>query len=191
VELFPFETISRLADGECVLIPAWPQNVLQEKMGKKSMIFFIITNYSLEIFIVIFFVKPGGVAKEQALVEKVSPNPKLTNSAIFSFEAVVSTIKNTVCGSAKLYGLAAIAPVSLRLGNQFMLLYIANRVTTVFALSARPEHFTERNEIIKGNVIGPSITLAFLIDGGEGSGNIANTRTDDRVSTNFLGTPSV
>ncbi|MCR8556389.1 amidohydrolase family protein [Mucilaginibacter sp. BJC16-A38] len=66
--------------------------------------------------------------------------------------------------------------------QDFMLLYVANGVTTVFELSARPEHFGERNEIIKGNVIGPRVALAFLIDGGEGSGNIANTPADGRQS---------
>ncbi len=64
--------------------------------------------------------------------------------------------------------------------QDFMLLYIANGVTTAFELSARPEHFGERNEIIKGNIIGPRIALAFLIDGGEGSGNIADTPADGR-----------
>jgi len=66
--------------------------------------------------------------------------------------------------------------------QDFMLLYIANGVTTVFELSARPEHIGERNEIIKGNVIGLRMALAFLIDGGEGSGNIANTPADGRRS---------
>ena len=66
--------------------------------------------------------------------------------------------------------------------QDFMLLYIAYGVTTVFELSARPEHFGERNEIIKGNVIGPRMALAFLIDGGKGSGNIANTPADGRQS---------
>lgn len=66
--------------------------------------------------------------------------------------------------------------------QDFMLLYIANGVTTAFELSARPEHFGERNEIIKGNVIGPRIALAFLIDGGDGSGNVANTPADGRQS---------
>ncbi|MET0946641.1 MAG: amidohydrolase family protein, partial [Flavobacterium sp.] len=64
--------------------------------------------------------------------------------------------------------------------QDFMLLYIANGVTTVFELSARVEHFGQRNEIIKGNVIGPRIALAFLIDGGNGSGNLANTPDDGR-----------
>ncbi|HTE01970.1 MAG TPA: amidohydrolase family protein [Mucilaginibacter sp.] len=66
--------------------------------------------------------------------------------------------------------------------QDFMLLYIANGVTTVFELSARPEHFGERNEIIKGHVTGPRMALAFLIDGGEGSGNIANSPADGRQS---------
>lgn len=48
--------------------------------------------------------------------------------------------------------------------QDFMLLYIANGVTTAFELSARPEHFGERNEIIKGNVTGPRIALALLIE---------------------------
>ncbi|MBJ2126379.1 amidohydrolase family protein [Flavobacterium sp. IB48] len=64
--------------------------------------------------------------------------------------------------------------------QDFMLLYIANGVTTVFELSARVEHFGQRNEIIKRKVIGPRIALAFLIDGGNGSGNIANTPEDGR-----------
>lgn len=64
--------------------------------------------------------------------------------------------------------------------QDFMLLYIANGVTTVLELSARVEHFGQRNEIIKQKVIGPRIALAFLIDGGDGSGNIANTPEDGR-----------
>lgn len=64
--------------------------------------------------------------------------------------------------------------------QNFMLLYISNGVTTVFELSARVEHFGQRNEIVKGKVIGPRIALAFLIDGGSGSGNIANTPSEGR-----------
>jgi imidazolonepropionase-like amidohydrolase len=64
--------------------------------------------------------------------------------------------------------------------QDFMLLYIVNGVTTVSELSARVEHFGQRNEIIKKKVIGPRIALAFLIDGGDGSGNIANTPEDGR-----------
>lgn len=62
--------------------------------------------------------------------------------------------------------------------QDFMLLYIANGITTAFELSARVEHFAQRNEISKGKVIGPRIALAILIDGGNASGNIANTPSD-------------
>ena len=64
--------------------------------------------------------------------------------------------------------------------QNFMLLYIANGITTVFELNARVEHFGQRNEIIKGKVIGPRVALAFLIDGGDTSGNIANTPAEGR-----------
>ena len=63
--------------------------------------------------------------------------------------------------------------------QDFMFLYIANGVTTVFELSARPEHFAQRNEIQIGKVIGPRIALAMLIDGGD-SGNTANTPEEGR-----------
>jgi len=64
--------------------------------------------------------------------------------------------------------------------QDFMLLYIANGVTTAFELSGRPEHFAQRNDIIKGLVIGPRLALAFLIDGGDSSGNVANKPADGR-----------
>lgn len=64
--------------------------------------------------------------------------------------------------------------------QEYMLLYIANGVTTVFDLNSRVEHFGQRNEIKKGNAMGPRIALAFLIDGGNGSGNVANTPEDGR-----------
>lgn len=65
--------------------------------------------------------------------------------------------------------------------QDFMLLYMANGVTTAFELSGRVEHFAQRHQIAKGEVIGPRIALAFLIDGGE-SGNAANTPSDGRQS---------
>ncbi len=64
--------------------------------------------------------------------------------------------------------------------QEFMLLYVANGVTTTFELSARVEHFGQRNDIIKDGTIGPRIALAMLVDGGDGSGNIANTPADGR-----------
>ncbi|MFC5046139.1 amidohydrolase family protein [Aquimarina hainanensis] len=57
--------------------------------------------------------------------------------------------------------------------------YIANGVTTVFDLGARPEHIGQRNEIIRGNVIGPRIALAKVI-GGRKSNTTANTPSDGR-----------
>jgi hypothetical protein len=69
---------------------------------------------------------------------------------------------------------------TLFMDNQdFMLLYVANGVTTTFELSGRVEHFGQRNEIINGKVIGPRIALAYLVDGGE-SGNTANEPNDGR-----------
>jgi len=69
---------------------------------------------------------------------------------------------------------------TLFMDNQdFMLLYVANGITTAFELSGRVEHFGQRNEIINGKVIGPRIALAYLVDGGD-SGNIANTPNDGR-----------
>lgn len=64
--------------------------------------------------------------------------------------------------------------------QDFMLLYVANGVTTVFELNGRVEHFGQRNEIIKGDVIGPRIALAALINGGDGLGMMANTPSDGR-----------
>lgn len=49
--------------------------------------------------------------------------------------------------------------------QNIMTLYIANGVTTVFELSAKPEHIGQRNEITRGNIIGPRMALAALIDG--------------------------
>ena len=63
--------------------------------------------------------------------------------------------------------------------ERFMLLYVANGVTTVFELSGRVEHFGQRNEIISGKSIGPRIAIALLINGGD-SGNTANTPEDGR-----------
>lgn len=61
-----------------------------------------------------------------------------------------------------------------------MLPFVANGVTTIFDLNARVDNFGQRNEIIKGNAIGPRIALAALINGGTGSDRIANTASDGR-----------
>lgn len=64
--------------------------------------------------------------------------------------------------------------------QDYMLLNIANGVTTIFELSAKAEHFGQRNEIGKGAVIGPRMALAALIDGGKGQGRRVNTPQDGR-----------
>jgi imidazolonepropionase-like amidohydrolase len=64
--------------------------------------------------------------------------------------------------------------------QDYMTLNNANGVTTVFELSARAEHFGQRNEIGKGNVTGPRMALAAMIDGGEGQGRRVNTAADGR-----------
>jgi imidazolonepropionase-like amidohydrolase len=71
-------------------------------------------------------------------------------------------------------------PTAFTNTQDFMLLYVANGVTTVFELSGRVEHFGQRNDIVKGNVIGPRIALALLIDGGSASGIVANSPSDGR-----------
>lgn len=60
--------------------------------------------------------------------------------------------------------------------------FIANGVTTVFELNSRSGHFGQRNEILRGDVIGPRMALAAMIEGGEGQGRIANSPADGRQS---------
>lgn len=58
--------------------------------------------------------------------------------------------------------------------------FVANGVTTVFELNSRAGHFGQRNEILRGDVIGPRMALAAMINGGDGDGRIANTPADGR-----------
>jgi len=58
--------------------------------------------------------------------------------------------------------------------------FIANGVTTIFNLNANVESFRQRKEVEEGNVTGPRMALAALINGGEGSGRITNTPEDGR-----------
>jgi imidazolonepropionase-like amidohydrolase len=64
--------------------------------------------------------------------------------------------------------------------QDYMTLNNANGVTTIFELNAKAEHFGQRNEIAKGNVIGSRMALAALFDGGEGQGRRVNTPEDGR-----------
>lgn len=60
--------------------------------------------------------------------------------------------------------------------------FVANGVTTVFELNSQPGHFGQRNEILRGDVIGPRMALSALINGGNGTGRIANNPADGRQS---------
>jgi imidazolonepropionase-like amidohydrolase len=59
--------------------------------------------------------------------------------------------------------------------------FVANGVTTIFQLNALVGNFGQRNEITRGDVIGPRMALAALIDGGNGAG-ASNTPADGRQS---------
>lgn len=58
--------------------------------------------------------------------------------------------------------------------------YVANGVTTLFELNAMAGHMGQRNEILRGDIIGPRMALAGMINGGDGSGRIAHTPADGR-----------
>lgn len=49
--------------------------------------------------------------------------------------------------------------------GQMLFLYIANGVTSVHEMFGQPEHLRVRDRIKKGEIIGPNLTLARLIDG--------------------------
>ncbi len=59
--------------------------------------------------------------------------------------------------------------------------YFANGVTTVFELSGRVGHFSQRDEIESKKVIGPRIAIAAVIDG-EGNEIVATTPLEGRQS---------
>jgi imidazolonepropionase-like amidohydrolase len=60
--------------------------------------------------------------------------------------------------------------------------FVVNGVTTILELNSQPGHFGQRNEILRGDVIGPRMALAALFEGGEGSSKMANTASDGRQS---------
>ena len=57
--------------------------------------------------------------------------------------------------------------------------FVANGVTTVFELISQPGHFGQRNEILRGDVVGPRMALAAMINAGS-DGRTANTPADGR-----------
>ena len=64
--------------------------------------------------------------------------------------------------------------------------FVANGITTIFELTARAEHFGQRNEIASGDVIGPRMALAALINGRDESGRTANTPSDGRQTVRII-----
>lgn len=58
--------------------------------------------------------------------------------------------------------------------------FVVNGITTIFDLRSEAGHFGQRNEILRGDVIGPRMALAAMINGGDESGRIANTPADGR-----------
>lgn len=60
--------------------------------------------------------------------------------------------------------------------------YVANGITTIFELGGRVEHFAQRNEIARGDVIGPRMAIAAMINGGDpnNGGRIVNNASDAR-----------
>jgi len=72
-------------------------------------------------------------------------------------------------------------PPSLFFDTQdIMTPYLANGVTQIFNLDAKAESFAQRNQVEKGEVLGPHMALAALIDSGKPQGRIANTPSDGR-----------
>ncbi len=58
---------------------------------------------------------------------------------------------------------------------------IANGVTTVVDLDSKMETFGQKKAIERGDIIGPRIALAALINGGNGQGRLANTPEEGRI----------
>jgi hypothetical protein len=73
-------------------------------------------------------------------------------------------------------------PPRVDFGTQdIMTPYIANGVTQVFNLDSVAASVGQRNEIARGDVLGPHIALAAVINGGEGArGRVADTPSDGR-----------
>lgn len=59
--------------------------------------------------------------------------------------------------------------------------FVANGVTTIFQLITQVGNFGQRNEIIRGDVIGPRMALAAMINGGNDAG-ASNSPSDGRQS---------
>ena len=73
------------------------------------------------------------------------------------------------------------APTMMFDTQDIMTPYIANGVTQIMNLDAVAASVGQRNEIARGEVLGPHIALAAVINGGEGArGRVADTPADGR-----------
>ncbi len=129
----------------------------------------------------------------------VDANVLITNERITSINGSIPPGATIIDGKGKwlipgLIDMHVHVPTDIHFGSRYitqgatiffdtqdiMTLYIANRVTTIFDLNSKAEHFGQRNEIGKGKVIRPRMALAALINGGSGPGRIVNTDYDGR-----------
>lgn len=150
--------------------------------------------------------KRAFVIKNVNVITMTSPNNLLRNATVIiknsRIDAFNSTIPNdaeTIDGKGKwlipgLIDMHVHVPTDFSVGKKLptqapditfntqdiMTPFIANGVTTIFNLNANAASFSQRKEVEKGNVIGPRMALAALINGGEGDGRIANTPDDGR-----------
>jgi imidazolonepropionase-like amidohydrolase len=133
----------------------------------------------------------GGIASNATVI--------ISNERIVSLDGPIPNGAEIIDGKGKwlipgLIDMHVHVPTDINLGSTYptkgaviffdtqdmMTPFIANGVTTIFDLNSRPEHFAQRNEIIKGSVTGPRMALAALINGGEGPGRTVNTPEDGR-----------
>lgn len=72
--------------------------------------------------------------------------------------------------------------------QDIMTTHIANGVTTIFELGGRAAHFSQRNKIAKGEVIGPRMAIAALLNGGEPNdrNRIVNNASDARQAVRSI-----
>ncbi len=153
------------------------------------------TTYAIENVNIIPMTKENKVIENATVVIK--------ENKIFTINGSIPKSATTIDGTGKwlIPGLIDMHVHTLADGSPFVLYptkgplvsyntqnnmtpYIANGVTTIFDLGARTEHFGQRNEIIRGDVIGPRMALAKVI-GGKKSNPIAKTPSDGRNAVRF------
>lgn len=148
------------------------------------------------------------VVKNVNIITMTTPNKIIKNTTIVIHDNKIQSINTSIPQHAKIIDaknkwlIPGLIDMHVHLPNDFsitnklptepsdihfniqdiMTPFIANGVTTIFNLNSIVESFYQRKEIQNGNVIGPRIALAFLIDGGNGNGFTANTPEEGRQS---------